>query len=144
MQVMFMGLLLFLFLLKLQSMEYQTKSENGQEKDDLKTSTGKLKESVSDYVKIYAQLAKAKATRGASNAVSGAVVGIVAVVLVFFFLSFLFTGVAWWVGTLVDSTAGGFLIVAGFFLLLIILVLALRKKVIVPAIRNAIISKVYE
>ena len=54
-------------------MEYQTKSENGKEKDDLKTSAGKLKESVSDYVKIYAQLAKAKATRGASNAQSRSV-----------------------------------------------------------------------
>lgn len=125
-------------------MEYQTKSENGQDNDDLKTSTGKLKESVSDYVKIYGELAKAKVTRGASNAVSGTVVAIMAIVLVFFFLSFLFTGLAWWVGGLVNSTAGGFFIVAGFFLLLIILVMALRKKVIVPAIRNAIISKVYE
>lgn len=126
-------------------MEYQAKSETGQEKkDDLKTSTGKLKESVSEYVKIYGQLAKARVTKGASNAVSGAVVAIAAIVLVFFFLSFLFTGLAWWIGGLIESTAGGFLIVAGFFLLLTILVFALRKKVIVPAIRNAIISKVYE
>ena len=35
-------------------------------------------------------------------------------------------------------------IVAGFFLLLIVLIFALRKKVIVPLIQNAIISKVYE
>jgi hypothetical protein len=125
-------------------MEHQAKSENGQEKDDLKTSTGKLKESVSDYVKIYGQLAKAKATRAASNAASGAVIAIVSIILVFFFLSFLFTALAWWIGDMVDSTAGGFLIVAGFFLLLFILILALRKKVIIPAIRNAIISKVYE
>ena len=125
-------------------MEHQTKSENGQEKDDLKTSTGKLKESVSDYVKIYGQLAKAKATRAASNAASGAVIAISSIILVFFFLMFLFTGLAWWIGDLVGSIAGGFLIVAGVFLLLLLLILALRKKVIVPAIRNAIISKVYE
>ena len=125
-------------------MEYQTKSDNGQDTDDLKTSTGKLKDSVSDYVKIYGQLAKAKATRAASNAASGAVIAIVSIILVFFFLSFLFTGLAWWIGGLIGSTAGGFLIVAGFSLLLFVLILALRKKVIVPAIRNAIISKVYE
>ena len=125
-------------------MEYQAKSDNGLEQDDLKTSTGKLKESVSDYVKIYGQLAKAKATRAASNAASGVVIAIVSIILVFFFLTFLFTGLALWIGDLVDSTAGGFLIVAGFFLLLFVLILALRKKVIVPAIRNAIISKVYE
>jgi hypothetical protein len=44
----------------------------------------------------------------------------------------------------VGSTAGGFFIVAGLFLLLIVLVFALRKKVIVPMIRNSIIRKVYE
>jgi hypothetical protein len=45
---------------------------------------------------------------------------------------------------LLNSPAGGFFCVAGFFRLLIILVVALRKKVIVPMIRNSIISKVYE
>jgi uncharacterized membrane protein YccC len=65
-------------------------------------------------------------------------------VLAFFFLQFLFFGLAWWVGTLVNSIAAGFFIVAGFFLLLILLIFALRKKVIVPMIRNSIIRKVYE
>ena len=112
--------------------------------EDLKTNVGQLKDHVSDYAKTYIDLVKAKATKGASNAAAGATIGILSFVLAFFFLQFLFFGLAWWVGSLIESVAGGFFIVAGLFFLLVILVFALRKKVIVPMIRNAIISKVYE
>jgi protein-S-isoprenylcysteine O-methyltransferase Ste14 len=112
--------------------------------EDLKTSATHLKDHVNEYVQTTVQLYKAKATKGASNAAASATIGIVAVVLSFFFMSFLFTALAWWLGSLLDSTALGFLCVAGFFLLLIILIFALRKKVIVPMIRNAIISSVYD
>ena len=112
--------------------------------EDLKTSIGQLKDHASEYVKTYVDLAKVKATKGASNAAAGAAIGIVSFLLAFFFIEFLFIGLALWVGTLVDSTAGGFFIVAGVFLLLIILIFALRKKIIVPMIRNSIIRKVYE
>lgn len=112
--------------------------------DDLKTKAAHLKEHVSEYVQTTVQLAKVKATKGASNAAAGAVIGITALVLGLFFLAFLFTALAWWLGDLLNSPALGFLCVAGFFLLLIILVFTLRKKVIVPMIRNAIISAVYD
>lgn len=112
--------------------------------DELKTKTGHLKDHVNDYVQSSVQLAKAKATKGASNAAAGVTIGIAAFLLAIFFLIFLFTGIAWWLADVLDSAALGFLCVAGFFLVLIALIFALRKKVIVPAIRNAIISKVYE
>ncbi|HVG42098.1 MAG TPA: hypothetical protein VM888_10855, partial [Chitinophagaceae bacterium] len=78
------------------------------------------------------------------TAASGIAIGVATLLFGLFFLIFLFSGVAFWVGDLVNSRAAGFFIVAGFFLLLIILIFALRKKVIVPLIRNTIISKVYE
>lgn len=112
--------------------------------DDLKTKAAHLKDHVSEYVQTTVQLAKAKATKGASNAAAGAAIGIAAAVLGLFFLGFLLTALAWWLGALLHSTALGFLCVAGFLLLLIILIFALRKKVIVPLIRNAIISAIYE
>ena len=112
--------------------------------EDLKTTAAHLKDHVSDYAKTTIQLAKVKATKGASNAAAGVVIGVAAFFLVIFFLIFLFTGLAWWLGGLLDSPAGGFFCVAGLFLLLFVLLFALRKKVIVPLIRNAIISKVYE
>lgn len=111
---------------------------------NLKESAQSLKTHVTEYVHTYIELTKAKVTQGASTAVSGAAIGITALFLGIFFLFFAFCGLALWLGSLVNSTAGGFFIVAGLFLLLIIIIFALRKKVIVPAIRNAIISKVYE
>ena len=111
---------------------------------NLKDSAARLKTNVSEYVHTYVELTKAKVTQSASSAAGGAVIGVAALFLGIFFLFFLFCGVAFWVGDLVNSRAGGFFIVAGLFLLLVVLVFALRKNVIVPAIRNAIISKVYE
>jgi len=111
---------------------------------NLKESAQRLKTNVTDYVHTYVELTKAKVTQTASTAASGAAIGVTALFLGIFFLFFLFCGVAFWVGDLINSRAGGFFIVAGFFLLLVVLVFALRKNVIVPAIRNAIISKVYE
>lgn len=112
--------------------------------EELKSNAQNLKTHVGEYLTTYIQLTKAKATQAASNATSGAVVGISALLFGIFFLFFVFVGLAFWIGSLVNSTAGGFFIVAAFFLLLIILIFALKNKVIVPAIRNMIISKVYE
>ena len=112
--------------------------------EGLSNSATHLKDHVTEYVKTYVELAKAKATKGASNAAAGAAIGVVSFILFFFFLQLVFLGLAWWVGGLVNSIAAGFFIVAGFLLLLLGLVFALRKKVIVPLIRNTIISKVYE
>lgn len=112
--------------------------------EDLKTQTARLKDHVSEYVQATVGLAKAKATKSASNAAAGAAIGIATFVLGIFFLAFLFTALAWWLASLLNSAALGFLCVAGLFLLLIVLIFALRKKVIVPLIRNAIIGAVYD
>jgi len=112
--------------------------------EHLKASTQQLKDHVGEYVNTYIQITKAKATQTASTAASGAAIGIAALVFGIFFLFFLFCGLALWLGALMDNRQAGFFIVAGFFLLLIVLIFALRKKVIVPLIQNAIISKVYE
>ena len=112
--------------------------------EELKTNIQSLKTHAGDYVKTYLQLTKAKAAQGASTAAASAAVMIAAVFFGIFFLSFLFLGLAWWIGDALDSPAAGFFIVAGIFLLIIVILFALRKKVIVPAIRNAIISSIYE
>jgi len=146
MQVKHWPALFFILVETKQHMEdFTTQSGNGtQTKEDLKTKATHLKDHVSEYLKTYVQLAKAKATTGASNAVSGVVIGVAAFLFTFFFLVFAFTAIGFWLGDLLESRAGGFFCVAGFFLLLVILVFALRKKVIVPLVRNTIISKVYE
>jgi len=112
--------------------------------EHLKTSTQQLKDHVGEYVNTYVQIAKAKATQTASTAASGAAIGIAALFFGLFFLFFLFCGLAFWIGDMMDNRHAGFFIVAGFFALILVLIFALRKKVIVPKIQNAIISKVYE
>jgi hypothetical protein len=112
--------------------------------EELKTNVSQLKTHVSQYVKTYVELTKAKATKGASNAAAGIAIGVTTLLFSFFFLFFASFGLGWWIGSLLNSPALGFFIVAGFYLLLIGLIFMLRKKVIVPLIRNAIISKIYE
>lgn len=112
--------------------------------EDLKIKAAQLKDHATEYVKTTVDLAKAKATKSASNAAAGIAIGVAALVLGIFFLAFLFTALAWWLAVVLNSYALGFLCVAGLFLLLLVLVFALRKKVIVPAIRNAIISAIYD
>src|SRR5215203_1216470 len=138
MQVIKLTCSFFYFRRNKEYMEDFTTQNGATAKDDLKNKATQLKDHVSEYVKTYIQLAKAKATTGASNAVSGIVIGVAAFLFTFFFLVFAFTAIGFWLGDLLESRAGG------FFLLLVILVFALRKKVIVPLVRNTIISKVYE
>lgn len=118
--------------------------EEAKPKEDFKTKLSGLKDHVNDYVGTYAQIAKARAVRGVSNATAGIVIGITAFFFAFFFLFFMGFGLGWWLGNVLDHRAGGFFAVAGFFLLLCILLFALRRKVIVPMIRNMLISKIYE
>ncbi|MEI6948453.1 phage holin family protein [Paraflavisolibacter sp. H34] len=112
--------------------------------EELKTNLSQLNTHVRQYVKTYLELAKAKATKGASNAVAGIAIGVTTLLFAFFALFFASFALGWWIGSLLNSMALGFLIVAGIYLLLIGLIIMLRKKVIVPMIRNAIISKIYE
>jgi len=113
-------------------------------KEDFKTKMSHLKEHVGDYVHTYTQIAKAKAVRGASNATAGIAIGLTAFFFAFFFLFFTGFGLSWWLGNLLNNRTAGFFAVAGFFLLLCAILFALRKKVIVPFIRNRLISKIYE
>lgn len=118
--------------------------EDFKTREDLKTKVNRLKDHVGDYVKTYAEIGKAKAVRGISTATAGIVIGITAFFLGFFFLFFIGFGLGWWLGEVFDNRAAGFFAVAGLFLLLCILLFALRRKVIVPLIRNLLISKIYE
>lgn len=113
-------------------------------KEDLKTKISHLKDHVQNYANTYAQIAKARAVRGASNATAGIIIGIIVFFFVFFFLFFIGFGLGWWLGNVFHNRAAGFFAVAGFYLLLCILLFAIRKKIIVPMIRNMLIAKLYE
>src|SRR4051812_31479843 len=96
--------------------------------EELKSKTGTLTQSVSDYLDTYYKLALVTLTQKATNVTAGLVAGLSAVILTIFVLFFIGMGLAWWLGNLVGSTAAGFFIVGGIFIVLMVIIVALRKK----------------
>jgi hypothetical protein len=80
-----------------------------------------------------------KISEVASSVVSGVVLGIVGVLMLFF----LSISVAWWIGQTQESPALGFACVAGFYLIVGIVVYSLRKRLIQSVVINALIKKIY-
>ncbi|HEY0679224.1 MAG TPA: hypothetical protein VGD17_13125 [Chitinophagaceae bacterium] len=110
----------------------------------IKSAFSNFKQSTEDVVDTYYRLAVATATKKGANAAAAGVSGVLMAFLGALMFLFAFIGLAFWVGTLINSTAGGFLIVAGFFGLLLGLVVATKGRLIYPVIRNNIVKKVYE
>ena len=108
------------------------------------TSSRSMSKDVTDLVDTYIALAKANVTQKAADAASVSVSGILIAVLAFFFIFFAGFALAWWLGQLLSSVAGGFLIVAGLFGVGVALIVTFKEQWIYPAIRNKIVKKVYE
>ena len=112
--------------------------------EDLKEKTIDLADHVEDLADTFYRLSLLNATEKATNIISGVVLMIVLCSLGFFVLLFGGCALAWWLGNIINSRPGGFLLVAGFFLILIAITSVLKKKTIFPLIRNLIIRKVYD
>jgi hypothetical protein len=97
-----------------------------------------------DYLETFYRLSILKFTQKATNVASSMIAAIAVCtlgVLVVLFGSF---GLAWWLGDVIESRAGGFFIVAGFYLLVLLCIVLMRKKIVFPYLRNMIIRKFYE
>ena len=112
--------------------------------EDLKEKTIDLADHVEELADTFYRLTVLNVTQKATNIVSGAVVMIMLCSLGFFVLLFAGCALAWWLGNIINSRVGGFLLAAVFFLILMIIVSLLKKKTIFPLIRNLIIRKVYD
>jgi len=112
--------------------------------EDLKEKTADLADHVGDLADTFYKLTVVKITQKVTTVASNLL--LVLSIAFFGFLIVLFGGVAlaFWLGDLVGSRAGGFLITAGFFLIVLLIIAAIRKKVVFPYIRNLIISKIYD
>jgi putative superfamily III holin-X len=110
----------------------------------LKEKAADLVEHVEDIADTFYKLALVNATQKATNLASSFLV--VLALSVFGILCFLFGGIALslWLGNVIGSRAGGFLIVAGIYIVLLLVVILLRKKIIFPVIRDMLIRKVYD
>lgn len=114
------------------------------QKVPLKTAFVNFKGSAENIIDTYYKLGMATVTQKGANVAAASVFGILIAFLGMLTFLFAFIALAFWVGTLVNSTAGGFGIVAGFFALLSVIIIALKGKVIYPMVRNTIVKKVYE
>jgi hypothetical protein len=112
--------------------------------EDLKEKTADLADHVEDLASTFYKLAILTVAQKATNIASSAIAMIVLCVVSFFVLLFAGIALSWWLGDLVESRPGGFLLGALFFVIIFFIVISLRKKIIFPIIRNNIISKAYD
>ena len=112
--------------------------------EELKENVEDISKHVGDYIDTFFKLATINLTQKAATVTSSVIHNTALCIMGLFVLFFAGFGAAWWLGDVIDSRAGGFLIVAGFFLLLTLIFVALRKQVIFPLIRNKIIREIYD
>ena len=111
---------------------------------ELKERADDLLEHAGDYIETYYQLGLLKVTEKSTAAGSAIIAAVLLTVLSIFFILFLGLGLAWWIGSMLDSIIAGYFIVAGLYLLIIVCVIMMRKKMIDPFLRNFLVKKIYE
>lgn len=112
--------------------------------EEMKTRAENVTDHLSDYVETYLKLGVVNATQKATGV---ATVTLTATLLSFFCLFVLFfagLGVAVWLGESWGNMKAGYFTVSGFYVLCALLFVALRKKLILPFVRDHIIRRVYE
>ena len=116
-----------------------------------KTKTEEIKEEakdivnhIGDFLETYYQLLTVRLAKTVVDITSSLINSIILALLGFLFLSFISLGLAWWLGNIVDNRAGGFFITAGIYLVIIVILVVMRKKLILPFLRNFLTRKIYE
>jgi hypothetical protein len=97
-----------------------------------------------DYLDTFYKLSVLKLTKKATHIMSTAISVIVILTLGMFVLFFAGLGLGWWLGDLIESRTGGFLLVALFYLIIAGVIIGMRKKIVFPFIRDLIIRKAHE
>jgi predicted lipid-binding transport protein (Tim44 family) len=112
--------------------------------DDIKEKINDLTSHVEDLAQTYYRLSLLNATQKATNITATALTTIVVAITGFFVLLLGGVALSLWLGDLLNSRAGGFLLGAGFFLLVMVTIILLRKAIIFPFFRDRIIRKFYD
>ena len=112
--------------------------------DDLKEKTADLADHVEDLANTFYKLTVVNVTQKTTNITSAVILAIIYTVLGFLVLVFGGIALSWWLGDLVNSRTGGFLLGSGIFLVVLLILAAMRKKIIYPYIRNTIVRKFYD
>ena len=111
---------------------------------EIKEDSRDLVEHVTDLLETYSKLVIINATQKGIDISSSIIFSVTLAFLGFLVVSFIGFGLAWWLGNVINSRAGGFFIVGGIYLLSMIILMAMRKKTIFPFLRNFLTRKIYE
>lgn len=98
----------------------------------------------SDYAETYLKLTVLNINKKTADISSVASFSMIAALLVFFILMFLGIAAAFWLGSVFENNALGFLVVSGVFLLFFLFLFLSRKKIFYPFIKNLIVRSIYE
>jgi len=112
--------------------------------NDLKEKTADLADHVGDLADTFYKLTVVNLTQKTTNTVSNLLLVISIAFIGFLIVLFAGVALALWLGDIVNSRSGGFLITAGIFLIVLLIFASIRKKVVFPYIRNLIIRKIYD
>jgi hypothetical protein len=118
----------------------EQKTQTQEKKEDAKD----LVEHIGDFLETYYQLLTINLAQKGINIASAIINVVVLCFLCLFTLGLLSLGLAWWLGNVIESRAGGFFIMGGIYLLIMLAIIVMRKKVIFPFLRNLITRKIYE
>jgi len=114
------------------------------ETQEIKDKVGNITDHTADYLDTFVKVSLLKITRKTTNIVSGAMSILVVCILSMFILFFGGLAAAWWLGDVIGSRAGGFLLLTFFYLVLDIVLVLLRKRIVFPFIRDMLARKIYE
>ncbi|HEV7783141.1 MAG TPA: phage holin family protein [Chitinophagaceae bacterium] len=112
--------------------------------EDIKDKTEELISHTGEYLDTFFKVSLLKVTKKTTDIASAAIGLMVTCVLGLLVLFFAGFGAAWWLGDIMDSRIGGFMVVAGFFIVIAFILISLRRKIVFPFIRNSLIRKIYE
>jgi Putative Actinobacterial Holin-X, holin superfamily III len=112
--------------------------------EDVSENLNDLVGHVTDFVETYYRYAGVSIAQKGINVGSSIINSLVFAFLGLLVVSFAGFGLAWWLGDLLKSRAGGFALVAGFFLLVLLVMVWMRKTLIFPFLRNFLTRKIYE
>lgn len=124
------------FLLNMEQEKTQTSGIREETKD--------LSEHIGDFLETYYQLLTINIAQKGINIATAIINAVVLAFLCLMIISFTGVGLAWWLGNIINSRAGGFFLMAGIYLVAVVVLILMRKKLIFPFLRNLITRKIYE
>ena len=112
--------------------------------EELKAKAEDLTDHLGELLNTYYELTMVTVSQKTARTAAGGFTFIVICAFSLCVLLFLGVGLAVWLGEVLNNAAAGYFIAAGFYILLMVIFWLLRKKVILPFIRNFIVRKMYE